>query len=196
METSIMEWSPQALRILIGSFDNLFWLAVENETNTNYVYCKSSLWSTCGKDQRMRIWKTKQKQQKQQKSELVSSSEFYFLKNHLKNWCIYTNDALFEENILENAYLKLPSEPVCKLLKKSTNCSCPFPTLSLTLTIYLSESEDLIPVALSNPAFKKGHFFPPPVIPFMRNRLYLWRQGQKRTWKNIWTREAPYTLCY
>lgn len=111
METSIVERSSQALRILIGSLDNLFWLAVENGNNTNYAYYKSSLWGTCGEDQRMRIWKTKQNQQI---SELASSSEFYFLKNHLKSWCIYTNDASIEENILETAHLKLPSEPVFK----------------------------------------------------------------------------------
>lgn len=72
---------------------------------------------------------------------------FYFLKYHLKRFCIYMDDATtVVKNILENAHLKLPSEPVCKLLKKSANFFmlalrfCPPPTLLLTWTIYLPDS--------------------------------------------------------
>lgn len=48
---------------------------------------------------------------KQQKSELISTSEFYFLKYLLERLRIYTNDVTIAESILENTHLKFPSEP-------------------------------------------------------------------------------------
>lgn len=81
---------------------------------------------------------------RQQKSELASSSEFYFSKYHLKRLCVYTNDATITENILGNARLKLPSEPGCRELKKPVlyTGTLFLPTLTLLCTspIHLPDS--------------------------------------------------------
>lgn len=79
------------------------------------------------------------------KSELASSSEFYFLKYHLKRLWVYTNDATITETILGNAHLKLPSEPVGKVLKTLMIAFCghfvfAHPNSVHTLTIHLPDS--------------------------------------------------------